>query len=220
MDLFNQGIDWNEILSPLVIKYKGKRHPLEYNTLFELIIAVLLSVQDSDEHINKIMPKFLARYPNIGEIKKANIEEIQAIISDVINSKNKAKWIYSIGQTVDSELNIPLNLKELIKLKGIGRKSANVILKIMKKPAEGIICDLHVIRVSSRIGLVKESKDGNKIEMELMQKFNYKTWNDIGMTLSFLGREICRPTNPKCSNCIINSNCNFYNQKTRRKSYY
>ncbi|WP_374541284.1 endonuclease III [Flavobacterium sp.] len=212
MDLFDQNIDWNEILKPLIIKYKEKKHPLEYNNIFELIVAVLLSAQDSDAHVNKIMPKFLEKYPNLQQIKKAKIEDIQTTISDVINSKNKANWIYSIGQNINDDLIIPLNLKELIKLKGIGRKSANVILNVMKKPAEGIICDLHVIRVSSRIGLTKETKDGNKIEMELMQKLNHKTWNDIGMALSFLGREICRPTKPKCSNCIINSNCNFYNQ--------
>lgn len=89
MDLFDQNIDWNEILKPLIIKYKEKKHPLEYNNIFKLIVAVLLSAQDSDAHVNKIMPKFLEKYPNLQQIKKAKIEDIQTTISDVINSKKK-----------------------------------------------------------------------------------------------------------------------------------
>ena len=102
-------------------------------------------------------------------------------------------------------------MEHLVALKGIGRKSANVIMREMKLPAEGIIADLYVIRVAPRIGLISESKDGNKVEKQLMQVLPKEIWSEIGMSLSFLGREICRPTNPKCDICPINTNCNYNN---------
>ena len=76
-------------------------------------------------------------------------------------------------------------------------------------PAEGIICDLHVIRVAPRIGIVKESKDGNKVEKELMKVLPKEIWGDIGMAISFLGRETCRPTNPKHNECVISEHCEY-----------
>ena len=85
-------------------------------------------------------------------------------------------------------------------------------MKIANK-AEGIIVDLHVIRVAPRIGLTLQHQDGNKIEKQLMDKLPYEMWNEIGMAFSFLGREICRPTNPKCSDCPVNHICKYYNEK-------
>lgn len=99
-------------------------------------------------------------------------------------------------------------------MKRIGRKSANVILRETNQKAEGIIVDLHVIRVAPRIGLTHKFEDGNKIEKRLMELLPYEIWNDIGMAFSFLGREICRPTNPKCGECPVNSNCNYYNNQS------
>ena len=100
-------------------------------------------------------------------------------------------------------------MEGLTALKGIGRKSANVILKESRIPAEGIIADLHVIRVAPRIGLITETKDGNKVEKQLMTVLPKAIWGEIGMAISFLGREICRPK-PKCDICPINSICEYY----------
>jgi endonuclease III len=127
-----------------------------------------------------------------------------------MNSKNKASWLYEIGKTLEKNENIPLKLNDLILLKGIGRKSANVILKEMNIPTEGIIVDLHVNRVAPRIGLTDESKDRIKIEKQLMWLLPKEIWNEIGMALSFLGREICRPTNPKCTICSLKNDCNYF----------
>jgi endonuclease-3 len=129
-----------------------------------------------------------------------------------MNSKNKASWLYDIAKTLQKKENIPLKLNDLIQLKGIGRKSANVILKEMNQPAEGIIVDLHVIRVAPRIGLTDESRDGIKIEKQLMTLLPKEIWNEIGMALSFLGREICRPTNPKCPICSLQNDCNYFDK--------
>lgn len=209
MSLFN---DWNEELQPLLEKYKGRKHPLEYKNLYQLIIMVILSAQDSDANINKIAPGLFEIYPNIESLAASNVEALIPYISKVRNFATKASWIIEIAKTIKEDKKIPLTMNELLNLKGIGRKSANVIMRESGRSAEGIITDLHVIRVAPRIGLVSESKDGNKIEKQLMQVFPKDIWAEIGMAISFLGREICRSSNPKCKECPINNCCNYFNK--------
>lgn len=142
-------------------------------------------------------------------LSTATIEDLFPYVSKVRNFNTKSSWLIEIAQTLKRDKNIPTNLNDLIALKGIGRKSANVIMREMKVPAEGIIADLHVIRVAPRIGLCDEAKDGNKVEKQLMQLLPKEIWGEIGMAISFLGREICRPTNPKCSECPISNDCKY-----------
>lgn len=208
--IFNE--EWEIKLQPIIDLYKNRKHPLDYKNTYQLLIMVILSAQDSDANINKIAPALFERYPKFESLKNSTIEELSFYISKVRNYKIKISWIKEIAKTIKKDDNIPNNLKDLIILKGIGRKSANVILREINKPAEGIICDLHVIRVSPRIGIVSESKNGEKIEKELMQKIPYSIWNEIGMSMSFLGREICRPI-PKCDICPIKKDCNFYSKQ-------
>lgn len=207
MELFENTNDWAEKLQPLIDKYKGKKHPLDYENLYQLMVAVILSAQDSDANINKIAPAFFSQFPNLEILSTATIEDLFPYVSKVRNFNTKSSWLIEIAQTLKINENIPTNLNDLIALKGIGRKSANVIMREMKVPAEGIIADLHVIRVAPRIGLCEEAKDGNKVEKQLMQLLPKGIWGEIGMAISFLGREICRPTNPKCSECPICNDC-------------
>jgi endonuclease-3 len=209
MDLFGESLDWKAILEPLLTKYKGRKHPLDYQNTYQLLVMVVLSAQDSDANINSIAPTFFAKYPNMESLAATNTEELFTYISGVRNYRTKAEWLIEIANTIKKDENIPMTMKDLVALKGIGRKSANVILKESNKPAEGIIADLHVIRVAPRIGLTKESKDGNKVEKELMQVLPKDIWGEIGMTISFLGRETCRPK-PKCNECLINAHCNYF----------
>lgn len=209
MDLFGETPDWKVILEPILTKYKGRKHPLDYQNTYQLLVMVVLSAQDSDANINSIAPTFFAKYPNMESLAKTNTEELFTYISKVRNYRTKAEWLIEIANTVQKDENIPMTMKDLVALKGIGRKSANVILRESNKPAEGIIADLHVIRVAPRIGLTKESKDGNKVEKELMLLLPKNIWGEIGMAISFLGRETCRPK-PKCNECLINPHCNYY----------
>ena len=101
----------------------------------------------------------------------------------------------------------------LTELPGIGRKSANVIMREIGEPAEGIIVDLHVVRVAPRIG-VASGTDPKKIEKQLMEVIDQKDWGEVGMAISFLGRETCRPSNPKCHECVMNKVCAFYKTQT------
>ena len=208
MSLFN---NWNQELEPLLEKYRGKKHPLDYQNLYQLVVMVVLSAQDSDANINKIAPSLFEIYPNMESLGVSNVDSLIPHISKVRNFGTKASWLIEIAQTLKEDKNIPTTMTELVALKGIGRKSANVIMREAGSQAEGIITDLHVIRVTPRIGLITESKDGNKVEKQLMQILPQALWGEIGMAISFLGREICRPTNPKCDICPINKSCQYYN---------
>jgi endonuclease-3 len=209
MDLFGETSNWETKLVPILDKYKGKKHPLEYQNTYQLLVMVVLSAQDSDANINKIAPALFEKYPTLNSLSKTDPETFIPYISKVRNYPTKAQWLLEIAKTIQNDTDIPLNMKELTALKGIGRKSANVILRETHKPAEGIIADLHVIRVAPRIGIIKEAKDGIKVEKDLMQVLPKNIWSEIGMAISFLGRETCRPK-PKCEECIIADSCDYY----------
>lgn len=209
MNLFEDATDWTAQLAPILTKYKGRKHPLDYHNLYQLMVMVVLSAQDSDANINKIAPVLFEVFPNIESLSVSNANALIPFISKVRNFGTKANWLLEIAKTIQKDENIPLTMAGLIALKGIGRKSANVIMREANLPSEGIIADLHVIRVAPRIGLIPESNDGIKVEKQLMQVLPKAIWGEIGMAISFLGREICRPT-PKCEECPINGICGYY----------
>ena len=194
-------------MKPLIKKYKNKKHPLDYENIYQLVVMVVLSAQDSDRHINDLAPKLFESFPDMRALSKATPETLTPLIGSVRNFGNKIKWLMEIAQTIKDDKNIPSTLDELTALKGIGRKSANVILRESGKPAEGVIVDLHVVRVAPRLGIATGT-DANKIEKQLMAVLPQKEW-DGGMAMSFLGREICRPQ-PKCEICLMNTVCAFY----------
>ncbi|MBW4362676.1 endonuclease III domain-containing protein [Flavobacterium taihuense] len=209
MDLFEETNDWSTKLNPILDKYKGRNHPLEYQNLYQLVVMVVLSAQDSDANINKIGSSLFEIFPDMESLSVSNVDALIPHISKVRNFGTKANWLIEIAQTVQKDENIPLIMESLTALKGIGRKSANVIMREAGVPAEGIIADLHVIRVSPKIGLIPKIQDGNKVEKLLMQILPNNIWREIGMAISYLGREICRPQ-PKCEECPINSICLYY----------
>ncbi len=205
----NKTTDWAEILKPLIAKYKGKKHPLDYKNTYQLLVMVILSAQDSDANINKIAPALFETYPNMESLSVSNVDALIPHISKVRNFGTKANWLIEIAQIIKEDKKIPLTMEGLTALKGVGRKSANVIMRETKQPAEGIIADLHVIRVAPRIGIIPETKDGNKVEKLLMQALPKEIWGEVGMAISFLGRETCRPTNPKHDECVVSKDCEY-----------
>ncbi len=200
-------VNWPEAIKPLLKKYKQTKHPLEYKNVYQLLVMVVLSAQDADKHINQIASKFFTTFPNMEALSQATPEAIQEQISDVRNFGNKSKWLAALSEIVKKDKNIPLTLDELTALPGIGRKSANVIKRESGASAEGIIVDLHVVRVAPRLGIATGA-DPKKIEKQLMDILPQQQW-DAGMAISFLGREICRPT-PKCEVCLMNTVCAYY----------
>lgn len=204
-------INWQKEIQPLIKKYKGKQHPLEYNNPYQLLVMVVLSAQDSDRNINKLAPELFNAFPDMQALSKADPDSLYPFVSKVRNFGNKVKWLLEIASTVKKDSNIPTNLEELTALPGIGRKSANVILRETGNKAEGIIVDLHVVRVAPRIGIATGT-DPKKLEKQMMELVDEKDWGELGMAISFLGREICRPTNPKCGECVVNKVCVYYKE--------
>ena len=202
-------INWQKEIQSLIKKYNGKKHPLDYKSTYQLVVMVVLSAQDSDRHINQLAPTFFDAFPDMKALSKATSEGLFVIINKVRNFGNKSKWLITLANTVKEDKNIPTDLEGLTALPGIGRKSANVIMREVGVKAEGIIVDLHVVRVAPRLGIAKGS-DPKKLEKQLMEILDQKEWGEVGMAISFLGRETCRPTNPKCSECVMSKVCEYY----------
>lgn len=205
-------LNWKKEFKPLIKKYKGKQHPLDYKNTYQLLVMVVLSAQDSDRNINKLAPELFKAFPDLRSLTTANAEMLYPYISKVRSFRNKTKWLLEIAATLKEDKNIPTSMDELTDLPGIGRKSANVIMREAGVKAEGIVVDLHVVRVAPRIG-VATGTDPKKIEKQLMEAIDDKDWGEVGMAISFLGREICRPSNPKCNECVMNKVCQYYKNK-------
>ncbi len=206
-------INWPEAIKPLIKKYSGQQHPLEYKNIYQLVVMVVLSAQDSDKNVNRLAPKLFEAFPNMQALSKATPEVLFPFIR-VRNFANKANWLLDAARKIKTDKNIPLTHDELTELKGIGSKSANVILREAGKPAEGVIVDLHVVRVATRLGITSGT-DPKKIEAQIMEKLPKKQW-DAGMAMSFLGREICRPK-PQCEICLMKKVCLYYNTVVLKK---
>lgn len=208
MDLFNETIDWSKEFKPLIAKYKDQKHPLDYNNIYQLMVMVILSAQDSDANINKIAPEFFEKFPKLKSIANSTTEDLIPYLTKVRNYPTKTNWILEIAKTLKEDEKIPTSMKDLIALKGIGRKSANVIMREAEVEAEGIMVDLHVLRVVDRLGIT-HAKAGDKMEKDLMAVIPKRMWKELGMAISFLGRETCRPTNPKHNECVMKDICEY-----------
>src|ERR1700733_6362805 len=178
-------INWVAAIKPLLKKYKGQKHPLEYGNDYQLLVMVVLSAQDSDNHINQLAPELFSVFPSMTKLSQATQKNLYRCIGKVRNFANKTKWLMEIARKIKKDSNIPFTMDELTELPGIGRKSANVILRETGRQPEGIIVDLHVVRVAVRLGIAS-STDPKKIEKQIMDILPQKEW-DAGMAMSFLG---------------------------------
>lgn len=208
-------VNWAEAVKPLLKKYRKTKHPLEYKNLYQLMMMVVLSARSTDNIVNIIAPELFKAYPSMEALAKAKPEDLIRYISKVTNFRNKANWMIGIAQAVKKEKNIPLTMEELVELPGIGRKSASVIQREAGVKPEGVIVDLHVVRVAPRLGITK-SEDPKKIEQDIMAVIPQKDW-EVGMSISFLGRETCRPTDPKHAECVMNTVCRYYAGLKKKK---
>lgn len=205
------GKNWLKYLEPLLKQYGKRKHPLDYKNRYQLLVMVILSAQDSDKHINELAASFFEAYPSIKSLAKATPEDLYRYLGSVRNFGNKSGWLVKLAQIIGEDKKIPQTLDDLIKLPGIGRKSANVIIRESGGKAEGVIVDLHVLRVAPRIGFATGTQP-EKIEKQIMAIVPQERWNEVGMAISFLGREICRPSNPKCDICLMNKVCKYYKE--------
>ena len=200
-------VNWPTAMKPLIKKYKNSKHPLEARNLYEMLVMVVLSAQTTDVLINQMAPALFKAVPTMAALAKVQPEDLYPYISKVRSFGNKAKWLVQIAHLLKKDSAIPLTMDELVNLPGIGRKSANVIKRFAKAKAEGIVVDVHVLRVAPRLGIVGEDKP-DKMEKEMMVILPEAEW-DAGMCMSFLGREICRPE-PLCESCLMKKVCAYY----------
>ena len=183
--------------------------PLNYNKDYELLIAVLLSAQCTDERVNKVTPVLFSKY-DIFKLAKASEKQIEDIIRPCGNQVKKSKYIVEIAKRLVRECDgkVPNNREYLESLPGIGRKSANVVLNnIYNVPAFAV--DTHVSRVAKRLEITK-SDDVRKIEEDLMKKFPKEKWGRLHHQFLLFGRFICKAQNPNCKDCLFKEECNYY----------
>ncbi len=184
---------------------------LDFTTPFQLVVAVMLSAQCTDERVNKTTPALFERCKTINDFANIDISELEKIIHPCGFYKNKAKNIKLCAKQVLENFNgvVPQTMNELLSLAGVGRKSANVILLEVFGIAEGVAVDTHAKRISNLVGLSKESEP-EKIEKDLVKLFPKKYLKDLNHLLMWHGRNTCVARNPHCDNCSVKSFCNYY----------
>jgi endonuclease-3 len=202
-------MDWYLHLQPLFKKFGKRRHPLEYKNTYQLVVMVVLSAQTTDALVNKLASVFFEKYPSLKYLASADPKDLYPFIKSVRGFRKKANWLVRIAQALAGHEDIPLTIEELTELPGIGRKSANVIIREAGGKPQGIFVDLHVLRVVIRLGITKEEKP-EKIERTLMEIIPEKHWHAAGMSFSYLGRELCRPTDPACTKCMLKNICHYH----------
>ncbi len=203
---------------PDVFEELEKMHPeaacaLDHGTRFQLLIAVMLSAQTTDVSVNKVTPVLFARYPDAAAMAEADPADVQEIIKTIGLYKNKAKNAVSLAKMLMERYGgeVPGEYEELVKLPGVGRKTANVVL------AEGfgknrIAVDTHVFRVANRIGLT-DGKDPDEVEETLMARLPEDSWIRAHHLLIFHGRKVCHARKPDCENCGLKGICKYEREK-------
>lgn len=182
---------------------------LKYNSPIELLIAVILSAQCTDKVVNEVTEKLFKKYKTAKDFANCDIENLKRDIKSTGFFNNKAKNIKETCRIISDEFNgnVPDTMESLIKLKGVGRKTANIILSTIYNKNEGIAVDTHMLRINYRIGLTTSNNDATKVEKELMEIVPRKYWNKYTHLIINHGRAICIARKPSCDICPIENLC-------------
>jgi endonuclease III len=181
---------------------------LDHETPLQLLMATILSAQCTDKRVNMVTPLLFGRYPTAESLANANQAELEDIIRSTGFFRNKAKSLIALGKVLVERHRgeVPGSMEELVKLPGVGRKTANVILGNAFNRNEGVVVDTHVGRLSLRLGLSRQ-KDPVKVEQDLMPLFPREEWAMLAHVLIFHGRRVCDARAPKCDVCSLNEIC-------------
>jgi endonuclease-3 len=203
------------VLNRLKKRYPEIQTALDYRDAWQLLVSTVLSAQTTDANVNAVAPNLFAAYPTPQDLAAANPEDVEEIIHSTGFFKQKTKSIISLASDIDEihDSEVPRDLDELVKLRGVGRKTASVVLaEAWGDPA--IAVDTHVRRVSNRLGIT-HSTDPTKIEFELKALYPEKDWAGISMRLVQFGRDVCNARKPNCPECPLADRCR-YEDKTSR----
>ncbi|MCI5504033.1 MAG: endonuclease III [Anaerobutyricum sp.] len=207
------------VIERLKQEYPDADCTLDYNEAWKLLVSVRLAAQCTDERVNVIVKDLYAKYPGINELAAAEPEEIEEIVRPCGLGRSKARDISKCMRMLRDEYDgkVPDDFDELLKLPGVGRKSANLIVgDVFGKPA--IVTDTHCIRLCNRIGLVDDEKNPKKVEMALWKIIPPEEGNNFCHRLVFHGREVCTArTTPHCERCCLSDVCKEYPKILKKK---
>jgi endonuclease-3 len=183
---------------------------LNYETPEQLLFATILSAQCTDVRVNLTTPALFKKYPGTREMMKAKPEQVEKLVKSINFFRNKAKALIGAAKMIQGEFKgqLPLEIDELIKLPGVGRKTANVVLGDAFNQQHGVVVDTHVKRLVNLIGLA-DGEDPVKLELELMQLVEKPLWTKFSHWLILHGRSVCIARRPKCDECAIRKHCEF-----------
>ncbi len=207
-------VDSSTLINELEKLFPDAKCELNYTNIYELSVAVMLSAQTSDASVNKITPKLFSAFPTMETLANALYQDVFEIISPLGLAKRKADYIIKFAQVVLSKFQgkIPNSIEELVTLPGIGRKTANVIIS-EGYGLPGLAVDVHVTRVSKRLGLADESSTADQIEVILKNFIPMDKWHNMHHKLIFMGRYLCKSQKPECYRCPFINNCLYYRTK-------
>jgi len=197
----------NKIIRLLRREYPEAKTQLEFNSIFELLVAVVLSAQSTDVQVNRVTEDLFSKYNTPEQLAQVDLPELENLIRGVGLYKNKAKSIINLSRMILAKFhgNVPDNFDSLMELPGVGRKTANVMLSVgFNQPGLGV--DTHVHRVSNRLGLVK-SKNPDETEKAIKSLIPRNQWSEAHHLLIFHGRRTCLARHPKCEQCSVNKHC-------------
>ena len=197
-----------EVYAGLEREYPDARCALDHRNPFELLVATILSAQCTDRQVNLVTPALFAKYPDAKSMSIANPDDLEALIRSTGFYRNKRKSLLGMSAAVAEKYGgvVPRTMEELVKLPGVGRKTANVVLGNAYNIDEGVVVDTHVTRLSLRLRFTRET-DPVKIEQDLMRLFPRHQWTMLSHLLISHGREVCIARRPLCEKCVVNDLC-------------
>jgi len=197
-----------EIIRRLREEYPDARCSLNFENPFQLLVATILSAQCTDERVNQVTPALFARYPTPEDLAGARQEELEELIHSTGFYRNKAKSLLGMAARLVEEHGgrVPDEMEALVRLPGVGRKTANVVLGNAFGKAEGVVVDTHVKRLAGRLGLSRAS-DPDRIEQDLMELVPREDWTDLAHLFIYHGRAVCKAPRPRCEACRLAELC-------------
>jgi endonuclease-3 len=197
-----------ETLARLALQHPNARTELAHASPFELIVSVVLSAQTTDVGVNKATPALFAKYPDAKALAAADPRDVEPYVATLGFFRMKAKSIVGLARGLVAQHGgeVPRSMAELLKLPGVGRKTANVVLGVLWNEPEGVVVDTHVMRLSQRLGWTRHD-DPAKIEKDLCAILPQNEWDHAAHVLIFHGRRCCFARKPDCPRCSVNDVC-------------
>ena len=200
------------IIDGLKAHYPDALCSLEYGKDYELLFSVRLAAQCTDERVNQVTPALFARFPTLESLAEADVAEVETYIRSTGFFRAKARDIVASARMLLDQFGgkVPDNMEDLLRLPGVGRKTANLVLGDIYRQPGAVVADTHCIRISGRLGLTDGTKDPVKVEQQLRPQLPPEESNDFCHRLVLHGRAVCMARKPDCEQCNLRPWCDFY----------